>query len=159
MTVKVFDYELNLFEDMNEKTNNIVIKSRVGCGKTTQIRKLILQLLPLRIIVVSEEPYEYADLSDRIEIRTFEDFQIKDYENCVIIYDCNIESIFDYVNQISKDARMKNTVLITTWYNDSAVNPIIMNTKYVIYLNRERLVSGNTAFSCRVEENGNAMLN
>lgn len=144
MRIDIGTEQLILFEDMT-KPNNIAIRGSAGSGKTYQVLQIAKQVNPCRVVVVTDHPEDYASTLPNIEVHSIIDFMVNP-KNAIIVFDCYLmvgDSIYNYVYELNKNSRFRNSLCITTWLTLMKVeNSITMNCKYIIDTSVESLDNG-----------------
>ena len=127
MLLNIGNQNLRVFDDMSI-TNNISI---VGLNKleiSQQILNIAKQVNPCKIVVISNHINDYFK-----NVPNIENFNNK-YNNCILICDDIIDindCLYKQLDNISKNSRFHNSLLITFWSNET-INPIIQNSKYIV---------------------------
>ena len=143
---------LELFDEMDRMSNNVVIMGENGCGKSFQVRNILSQIKDKKFIVITNHLEDFANFKNITLYSNRNDvLDIKDYSNAVIVFecpDCPTDRQMEYIEELNKAARMENTILITTWntdaddYYDIVKVPFKNNAKYIIKLSVEKHSNG-----------------
>ena len=127
MILNIGNQNLKVFENMSI-TNNISIMGLDKLEIVQEILNIAKQTNPCRIVVISNHINNYFK-----NIPNIENFN-NDYNNCIIICDDIIDindCLYKQLDNISKNSRFHNSLLITFWNNEIS-NTIIKNSKYVV---------------------------
>lgn len=150
--LKGLEEPLELFDEMDRISNNVIIMGENGHGKSFQVKNILSQIKDKKFIVITNHLEDFASFKDIILYSNRNEIlDIGDYSDSVIVFecpDCPTDKQMEYINKLNKSTRMENAILITTWKTDAddyydIVNASFKsNAKYIIKLNKENHSSG-----------------